>query len=70
MKYKALLSQEQNGSLQSTIQEVQSAALGENQVLIKSHYSSINYKDALGVLGQAKIFRKTPLIGGDRKSVV
>jgi NADPH2:quinone reductase len=38
--------------------------LNEGDVLIKSHYSSINYKDALAVLGKGKILRHFPMIPG------
>lgn len=33
-------------------------------VLIKAHYSSLNYKDALAATGRGKILRKVPLVGG------
>lgn len=38
--------------------------LGPGDVLIKVHYSSINYKDALAATGAGKILRKYPLVGG------
>lgn len=34
------------------------------EVVIKGHYSSINYKDALAVSGTSKILRRSPLIAG------
>ena len=39
-------------------------ALNPGEVLIKGHYSGINYKDALAVSGAGRILRKSPLIGG------
>lgn len=38
--------------------------LQSNQLLIKVHYSSVNYKDALSGTGTATIARKFPLTGG------
>lgn len=38
--------------------------LDEGYVRIKVKYSSINYKDALGVTGKGKIFRKFPIVPG------
>ncbi|MEE2742991.1 MAG: YhdH/YhfP family quinone oxidoreductase [Bdellovibrionota bacterium] len=38
--------------------------LDQGDVVIKAHYSSINFKDALGALGKGQIFKKFPTIGG------
>lgn len=40
------------------------ADLDEGDVVIAAEYSSINYKDALGVTGRGRIFKKFPIIGG------
>ena len=34
------------------------------QVLVRVHYSSLNYKDALAITGRGRIIRKFPLIAG------
>lgn len=39
-------------------------ALNPGEVIIKSEYSSVNFKDALAGTGQGKILRKFPLVGG------
>src|SRR6478735_7691987 len=39
-------------------------ALSPGEVVIKTAYSSINYKDALAGTGQGKILRQFPLNGG------
>lgn len=36
----------------------------EGEVLVRVHYSSINYKDALAGTGRGKILRTFPLVGG------
>lgn len=38
--------------------------LDNGEVLIRTHYSSINYKDALAGTGKGKILRRFPLTGG------
>ncbi len=38
--------------------------LGAGEVVIKGHYSSVNYKDALAATGAGKIMRRFPLVGG------
>ncbi len=45
----------------------ESLALGQlsaGDVVIRVHYSSVNYKDALAATGKSKILRKSPLVGG------
>lgn len=39
-------------------------ALAPGEVVIKTSYSSVNFKDALAGTGQGKILRKFPLVGG------
>ncbi len=38
--------------------------LTPGEVVIESHYSSVNYKDALAGTGKGKILRRSPLVGG------
>lgn len=38
--------------------------LSGGDVVIRVHYSSVNYKDALAATGKSKILRKSPLVGG------
>jgi len=38
--------------------------LAEGDVVIRGHYSSINYKDALAATGKGRILRRFPLVGG------
>ena len=40
------------------------ADLDAGEVLIRVHFSSINYKDALAATGTGKIIRRYPCIGG------
>ena len=38
--------------------------LSQGEVLIKTAYSSVNYKDALAATGTGNIIRKFPLVAG------
>ncbi|MCB0350073.1 MAG: YhdH/YhfP family quinone oxidoreductase [Bdellovibrionales bacterium] len=38
--------------------------LKNDQILIRAEYSSLNYKDALGVTGKGQIFKVLPITGG------
>jgi NADPH2:quinone reductase len=46
------------------IEQVTLDDLSPGEVVIKTAYSDINYKDALAATGKGKILRKFPLIGG------
>lgn len=46
------------------IEQVSLGDLAPGEVVIKTAYSSVNYKDALAGTGQGKILRKFPLVGG------
>jgi acrylyl-CoA reductase (NADPH) len=39
-------------------------ALNPGEVIVKTSYSSVNYKDALAGTGEGKILRRFPLVGG------
>jgi NADPH:quinone reductase-like Zn-dependent oxidoreductase len=44
----------------SGIQEVSEPKCGENEIIIKVTYSSLNYKDALSSVGNPGVTRKFP----------
>lgn len=48
----------------SGIEQLSLDQLSEGDVVIRVHYSSVNYKDALAATGRAKILRRSPLVGG------
>ena len=62
--YKALKIYASGNDHRVTIENLPLDELSVNEVVIKGHYSSINYKDALAVSGAGKILRKSPLVGG------
>lgn len=53
-----------NNEIAGSISDVPVAELGRGEVLIKTAYSSVNYKDALAATGAGKIIRNFPLVGG------
>ena len=58
--YRAFRIHEQGGGVESL--PLEPPAAGE--VLIRVHWSGINYKDALAVTGKGRIVRRFPLTGG------
>ena len=48
----------------SGIESISLDDLNPGEVVIKTAYSSVNYKDALAGTGQGKILRRFPLVGG------
>lgn len=62
--FKALLLEEQDGKVHSTIREVDKSALPEGDVLVSVAYSSLNYKDGLAVTGAGKVVRSYPMVPG------
>ena len=46
------------------IEQLSLDQLSEGDVVIRVHYSSVNYKDALAGTGKAIILRRSPLVGG------
>ena len=48
----------------SGIESIGLDALSPGEVVIRTAYSSVNYKDALAGTGQGKILRQFPLVGG------
>ncbi len=53
-----------SGSYRSGIEQVSIDDLSPGELVIRTAYSSVNYKDALAGTGRGKILRRFPLIGG------
>ena len=60
MYYNALLVSEQDGKFNQTITKLNLSNLPQNDVLIKVHYSSLNYKDALSAIGNRGVTKTYP----------
>ncbi|MGQ4659210.1 acrylyl-CoA reductase family protein [Lysobacter sp. F6437] len=53
-----------DGGYRSGIEQVSLDELASGEVVIKTAFSSINFKDALAGTGEGKILRRFPLVGG------
>lgn len=61
---RALRTFKQNNNIATEIQSLDIPTPNEGEVLIQAEYSSLNYKDALGITGKGQIFKKLPITGG------
>ena len=64
MKYKAYLVEENEGKYNGQIKELEMSGLNDGNVIIKVHYSSLNYKDALASSGAKGVVRSYPFVPG------
>src|ERR1051325_3092722 len=55
---------EENGNISGRVVQLSLNDLSDGSVVIKTAYSSVNYKDALAATGAGKIMRRLPLVGG------
>ena len=60
IEYKAFVVNEHNGKFISTIQTLQTDNLPFGEVIVRVHYSSINYKDALSASGNKGVTKNYP----------
>jgi NADPH2:quinone reductase len=64
MTFNAFKVFDENGTISARIVATSLEELSEGGVVIKTAFSSVNYKDALAATGAGKIMRRFPLIGG------
>jgi acrylyl-CoA reductase (NADPH) len=64
VKFKALVLDQSGNSVTAEVREVDERLLGEGELTIKVHYSTINYKDGMAITGTGKIVRSYPMIPG------
>jgi acrylyl-CoA reductase (NADPH) len=62
--FKALRIFSEDGKVASRIVDMTVDELDAGEVVIRTEYSSINYKDALAATGAGKIIRRFPCVGG------
>ncbi len=62
--FKAVFAEQIEGKPQISIQQVDRANLPAAEVLVRVHYSDLNYKDGLAVTGRPGVIRKYPMIPG------
>jgi acrylyl-CoA reductase (NADPH) len=64
MPFRAFRIHESDGRIESRFETLDLEDLNPGEVVVKVHYSSINYKDALAATGAGRILRRYPLVGG------
>ncbi|MDH3314435.1 MAG: oxidoreductase [Gammaproteobacteria bacterium] len=62
--FKAFRVHEGNGKTEARLETITLDALSEGDVVIRSVWSDVNYKDALAATGKGKIMRRFPMVGG------
>ena len=55
---------EENGQSAGQYARLTLEDLDPGEVVIRAHYSSVNYKDALAATGTGKVIRRFPCVGG------
>lgn len=63
-KFKAFRVHDENGQIQARFDQVDLDQIGTGDVVIRSAYSDINYKDALAATGAGRIMKRFPLVAG------
>jgi acrylyl-CoA reductase (NADPH) len=63
-RFKAFRIHQAGKGVEARLEDLTLDDLGEGEVVIRGHYSSINYKDALAATGAGRILRRYPLVGG------
>ncbi len=63
-KFSAYRIYEENGKSAGRFVELTLDDLDPGEVVIQTHYSSVNYKDALAATGAGKVIRRFPCVGG------
>lgn len=62
--FKAFRVHNENGVINARFDQVNLDEIGTGNVVIRSAYSNINYKDALAVTGAGRIMKRFPLVAG------
>lgn len=62
--FKAFRIHQAGKGVEARLEELSLDDLGPGEVVIRGHWSSINYKDALAATGKGRILRRFPLVGG------
>ena len=64
MKYKGYLVREKDELFSGSLEEIDMPSIESGRVLIKVHYSSLNYKDALAASGAKGVVKSYPFVPG------
>jgi acrylyl-CoA reductase (NADPH) len=58
--FKAFRVEEENGNYTGSVKEIEFSTLDKDEILVKVHYSSLNYKDALSASGNKGVTKNYP----------
>src|ERR1700757_2069406 len=64
MTFKALLAMKTDGRISASVVDMSEQELMPGDVTVRIDYSTVNYKDALALSGNAGVIRQYPLIAG------
>lgn len=64
MSFRAYRIFEENGSVSARFVQLDLSDLDPGEVVIRVHYSGLNFKDALAATGAGKVIRRFPCVGG------
>ena len=62
--FQALVLEQEDRQTLAELRELSIDDLPEKEILVRVHYSTLNYKDALAVTGKGRVIRKFPIIPG------
>jgi len=62
--FKAFRIHQAGKGVEARLEDLSLDDLGPGEVVIRGHWSSINYKDALAATGKGRILKRFPLVGG------
>ncbi len=62
--FQALVLEQEDRQTLAEVRELSIEDLPDRQMLVRVHYSTLNYKDALAVTGKGRVIRKFPIIPG------
>jgi NADPH2:quinone reductase len=63
-KFRACVVYERNGRVDALIRDIALDDLAPGDVVIETHYSGVNYKDALAATGKGRIMQRFPMVAG------
>jgi len=62
--FQAVFATQQDGKPHVSLEQLDRASLPAGDVLVRVHYSDLNYKDGLAVTGRPGVIRKYPMVAG------
>ena len=63
-KFQALIARQHADRIETQVETLDTSELPPGEVLVKVHYSSVNYKDALAVTPKGAVVRDYPIVPG------